>query len=231
MSFLTYELHRCSSSGGFGFDLKGDRPAIIGSVRKGSIAEQAGLKEGDLVISINNKKVTDLDHDQVVRLVGQSKSKLILQVTKIKSMLTDANPTGSLNRKSVFPGNNKDQHLTNNKKAKTATCKKFKNNMATDGMHPPPQPIQQAAFMKPSALAYSNSVECLNNNTKTTEEDEEDESDYDYDFYLMTGRRRHRHHNKLNRYIESEDPLTDNTNLSDSQTGSIPSVSLNSIGE
>ena len=83
-NLMTYELHRCSSSGGFGFDLKGDRPAIIGSVRKGSIAEQAGLKEGDLVISINNKKVTDLDHDQVVRLVGLSKNKLSLQVTKLK---------------------------------------------------------------------------------------------------------------------------------------------------
>lgn len=83
-NLITYELHRCSSSGGFGFDLKGDRPAIIGSVRKCSIAEQAGLKEGDLVISINNKKVTDLDHDQVVRLVGLSKNKLTLQVTKLK---------------------------------------------------------------------------------------------------------------------------------------------------
>ena len=51
-NLITYELHRCSSSGGFGFDLKGDRPAIIGSVRKSSIAEQAGLQEGDLVISI-----------------------------------------------------------------------------------------------------------------------------------------------------------------------------------
>ncbi len=84
-NLITYELHRCSSSGGFGFDLKGDRPAIIGSVRKSSIADQAGLQEGDLVISINNKKVTDLDHDQVVRHVGLSKNKLILQVTKLCS--------------------------------------------------------------------------------------------------------------------------------------------------
>ena len=85
-NLITYELHRCSSSGGFGFDLKGDRPAIIGSVRKSSIAEQAGLREGDLVISINNKKVTDIDHDQVVRHVGLSKHKLILQVTKLNEV-------------------------------------------------------------------------------------------------------------------------------------------------
>jgi hypothetical protein len=41
--------------------------------------------EGDLVISINNNKVTDLHHDQVVALVSQSKSRLIIQVTKIKN--------------------------------------------------------------------------------------------------------------------------------------------------
>jgi hypothetical protein len=74
-----------------------------GSVRKFSIAEQAGLKEGDLVISINNKKVTDLDHDQVVRLVGLSKNKLILQVTKIKSSFNDI--SASLNNKETFESN------------------------------------------------------------------------------------------------------------------------------
>ena len=68
---------------GYGFDLKGDRPSIIGSIRKNSPADLNGLKEGDLVIAINNTKVTDLDHDQVVRLIGQSKTNLVLQVTKV----------------------------------------------------------------------------------------------------------------------------------------------------
>ena len=68
---------------GYGFDLKGDRPSIVGSIRKNSPADLNGLKEGDLVIAINNTKVTDLDHDQVVRLIGQSKTNLILQVTKV----------------------------------------------------------------------------------------------------------------------------------------------------
>ena len=83
-NLITYELHRSNTNIGFGFDLKGDKPAMVGSVRKGSIADQAGLREGDLVVSINNKKVTDLDHDQVVRLVGLTKRTLILQVTKVK---------------------------------------------------------------------------------------------------------------------------------------------------
>lgn len=67
---------------GYGFDLKGDRPSIIGSVRKNSPADLVGLKEGDLVIAINNTKVTDLNHEKVVSLIGQSKTHLILQVTK-----------------------------------------------------------------------------------------------------------------------------------------------------
>jgi C-terminal processing protease CtpA/Prc len=65
-NLISYELQRCSVSGGFGFDLKGDRPAVVHSIRKGSKAELAGLQVGDLVITINNKKVTELDHDQVV---------------------------------------------------------------------------------------------------------------------------------------------------------------------
>lgn len=55
-NLITYELQRCQITGGFGFDLKGDRPAVVHSIRKGSKAEQAGLKVGDLVITINHKK-------------------------------------------------------------------------------------------------------------------------------------------------------------------------------
>jgi C-terminal processing protease CtpA/Prc len=81
---VTYELTRPNASSfGFGFDLKGDRPAVIGNVRRNTIADQAGIEPGDIVVSINNRKVTDLDHDQVVRLIGLSKSRLKLQVTKI----------------------------------------------------------------------------------------------------------------------------------------------------
>lgn len=140
-NLITYELQRCSSSGGFGFDLKGDRPAIIGSVRKESIAEQAGLKEGDLVISINNKKVTDLDHDQVVRLVGLSKNRLVLQVTKI-AVNNEKSKQGSKTN-SLKKSNGKMF-----KQPKKSSCKKLKNNSpnSASNIHskanilPPPLP-------------------------------------------------------------------------------------------
>lgn len=135
-NLITYELHRCSTSGGFGFDLKGDRPAIIGSVRKGFIAEKAGLKEGDLVISINNKKVTDLDHDQVVRHIGLSKNRLILQVTK----LAETNIDGKSQKKSA------SSHSKSLKQGKKTNCKKLKNSMPTSlgSLH------DRVPFLKPN---------------------------------------------------------------------------------
>jgi hypothetical protein len=50
-NLITYELVRKNLSSGFGFDLRGDRPAIIGAVRKGSIAEKAGV-EGIFLIDV-----------------------------------------------------------------------------------------------------------------------------------------------------------------------------------
>lgn len=83
---ITYELERKSINTGFGFDLKGDRPCIISAVHPGTIAYQSGLTEGDLVIAINNRKCTDLDHQHVVSLISRCKHKLVLKVTKARKM-------------------------------------------------------------------------------------------------------------------------------------------------
>lgn len=173
-NLITYELQRCSNTGGFGFDLKGDRPAVVHSVRKGSKAEQAGLRVGDLVITINHKKVTELDHDQVVRLVGMSKNKLIIEVTKLKSSVLQSQAQSIAK-----------QNLNNNKNY---------------------QDFHQS------------------NNTKTTEDEE---SDYDdYELYL----RRNRNHKHYHHHRQMIDTNESDTNFSDSQTGSIPSLSTtNSI--
>lgn len=83
---ITYELERNSINTGFGFDLKGDRPCIISAVHPGTIAYESGLTEGDLVIAINNRKCTDLDHQQVVLLISRCKHKLVLKVAKARKM-------------------------------------------------------------------------------------------------------------------------------------------------
>ena len=201
-NLITYELHRINTNIGFGFDLKGEKPAMVGSVRKGSIADQAGLREGDLVISINSKKVTDLDHDQVVRLIGLTKRTLILQVTKVKY----------LNQMS----NNNVNYIVNNQRQSQQQQQIYQNmasNLNYNKVKPPSKKLtrkllKHAAVVSeqiPSAasLMYINpddnfNSNSLTNNTKTTEDDEEDDSDCDYDYYLMTGRRRrnrrHHHH-------------------------------------
>jgi len=202
-NLITYELHRINTNIGFGFDLKGEKPAMVGSVRKDSIADQAGLREGDLVISINNKKVTDLDHDSVVRLIGLTKRTLVLQVTKVKYLGQSgnvnvgfmANPhRQSINSQQIYQ--NLPSHLS--QKILKSTSKKLNKKLLKHTASLAEQIPTAASLMytNPDDNFNSNS---LTNNTKTTEDDEDD-SDCDFDYYLMTGRRRrnrrHHHHHR-----------------------------------
>jgi hypothetical protein len=202
-NLITYELHRINTNIGFGFDLKGEKPAMVGSIRKSSIAEQAGLREGDLVISINNKKVTDLDHDSVVRLIGLTKRTLILQVTKVKYSQTNSDNTGfMINNNQLQIYQNLQSHLNHNKLK--STSKKLNRKLSKQAAVMLDRAQQQDQIPTAASLMYVNPDELnnhgnnLTNNTKTTEDDEEDDSDCDYDYYLMTGRRRrnrrHHHH-------------------------------------
>ncbi len=205
-NLITYELHRINTNIGFGFDLKGEKPAMVGSVRKDSIADQAGLREGDLVISINNKKVTDLDHDHVVRLVGLTKRTLMLQVTKVKylsnSAINNACFMGNSHRQVINTQQiyqNLPSHL--NHKVVKSTSKKLNRKLLkhTASLNDQIPTAASLMYTNPDDNFNSNS---LTNNTKTTEDDEDD-SDCDFDYYLMTGRRRrnrrHHHHHHSHR--------------------------------
>jgi hypothetical protein len=193
-NLITYELERSNTHVGFGFDLKGDRPAIVGSVRKGSIAEKVGLREGDLVISINNKKVTDLDHDQVVRHIGLTKNRLILQITKIRFENIQKNNN---NTKHGKINDNLMNYKNENKISKKNPSSKLYNESTKNHISKEKIPLTTAA----NNLYYikNDTLDSLTNNTKTTEDDEED-SDIDYDFFLMTGRRRQRRHHHHHHY-------------------------------
>lgn len=184
-NLVTYELVRASINSGFGFDLKGDRPCVIGTVRKGSIADQVGLQEGDVVIAINNKKVTEYDHDQVVRLVGMSKNKLVVQVTKIKispKVYKIKKPKSSGYKATTigiaphfYPGSSRKKSRS---RRKMNTTHSSQSTASSSGFGPD-----------------------LTTNTKTTEDDE-DESDLE--FYYGTngssGRRRKHHHQPLHHH-------------------------------
>jgi hypothetical protein len=194
-NLITYELERPNTHVGFGFDLKGDRPAIVGSVRKGSIAEKVGLREGDLVISINNKKVTDLDHDQVVRHIGLTKNRLLLQITKIKydNVQTNNSKNNKINEKNNIKYKNENKLAKKNINPSSKLYNESTKNQILREKIPLTTAANNLYYIK------NDTLDSLTNNTKTTEDDEED-SDIDYDFFLMTGRRRQRRHHHHHHY-------------------------------
>nr|XP_033785787.1 rhophilin-1 isoform X2 [Geotrypetes seraphini] len=62
------------SERGFGFTLRGDSPVLIAGVVPGSCAAEAGLKEGDYIVSVNGENCKWAKHSEVVqrlKSVGQ----------------------------------------------------------------------------------------------------------------------------------------------------------------
>ncbi|XP_012287001.1 regulator of G-protein signaling loco isoform X2 [Orussus abietinus] len=67
---------------GFGFTISGQQPCILSCIVPGSPAENAGLRAGDYLVSVNGHSVSKAPHDDVVRLVGRSKGVLRLQIAE-----------------------------------------------------------------------------------------------------------------------------------------------------
>ena len=58
---------------GYGIHIIDSRPAVITGVDEGSPGARAGVREGQIVISVNNVNVLEHDHDEIVKLVQESK--------------------------------------------------------------------------------------------------------------------------------------------------------------
>lgn len=55
---------------GFGFTISGQQPCILSCIVSNSPADQAGLRAGDFLISVNGISVSKMAHDAVVGLIG-----------------------------------------------------------------------------------------------------------------------------------------------------------------
>ncbi|XP_056640653.1 regulator of G-protein signaling loco [Diorhabda sublineata] len=55
---------------GFGFTISGQQPCILSCIVANSPADQAGLRAGDLLISVNGTSVSKITHDAVASLIG-----------------------------------------------------------------------------------------------------------------------------------------------------------------
>lgn len=95
----------CTSDAGFGFSVRGDSPVIVAAVDHGSLAHVSnrsmcdigwiviiyyvlfkiitqfgGMKEGDFIVSINNKDVKWAHHEEVVKLIKEAGDSLTLKL-------------------------------------------------------------------------------------------------------------------------------------------------------
>lgn len=54
---------------GYGLTLSGDQPVSVQTVKPGGAAERAGIRENDVILKVNGKRVTGASHDDVVELI------------------------------------------------------------------------------------------------------------------------------------------------------------------
>ncbi|XP_067144294.1 rhophilin-2-B [Centruroides vittatus] len=64
----------------FGFSVRGDCPVIVAGVDKGSIAQVAGMKEGDFIVSIGDVDTKWSKHEDVVNLMRGGGNNLVMKV-------------------------------------------------------------------------------------------------------------------------------------------------------
>lgn len=64
----------------FGFSVRGDSPVIVAGVEACSLAELAGVKEGDFIVAIGDLDTKWSTHEEVVQLIRKAGDELTLRV-------------------------------------------------------------------------------------------------------------------------------------------------------
>ncbi|XP_037944884.1 regulator of G-protein signaling loco isoform X1 [Teleopsis dalmanni] len=67
---------------GFGFTISGQQPCRLSCIVQHSPADQAGLRAGDFLISVNGLGVSKLPHETVVQLIGNSFGSIRMQIAE-----------------------------------------------------------------------------------------------------------------------------------------------------
>lgn len=67
---------------GFGFTISGQQPCRLSCIVSNSPADQAGLRAGDFLISVNGLSVSKLPHETVVQLIGNSFGSIRMQIAE-----------------------------------------------------------------------------------------------------------------------------------------------------
>ncbi|XP_019409141.1 PREDICTED: rhophilin-1 isoform X2 [Crocodylus porosus] len=120
------KVHLVRGESGFGFTLRGDSPVLIAGVIPGGCAAEAGLKEGDFIISVNGKDCRWSKHAEVVQLLksvgedGVELGLITLQSSEVQNMMD--RKSAAMSSGGGLLKNNKEnsrKSLMNNKSAST----------------------------------------------------------------------------------------------------------------
>ncbi|NXH10047.1 RHPN1 protein, partial [Bucco capensis] len=128
-------VHLRRGENGFGFTLRGDSPVLIAGVIPGGCAAEAGLKEGDYILSVNSKDCRWSKHAEVVQLLkstgeeGVELTVITLQpsegpkaVEKKPAVMMSSGSSGMLK------SNKENKSLMNSKSSSTFWSKKSKRS-------------------------------------------------------------------------------------------------------
>lgn len=64
----------------YGFTLKGNKPALVDSVDPNSLAQKAGLRHNDVILSINGLNVEMKNHRDVIEMMNNCETNPIIEV-------------------------------------------------------------------------------------------------------------------------------------------------------
>ncbi|KAH0617376.1 hypothetical protein JD844_015469 [Phrynosoma platyrhinos] len=120
-------VHLVRGENGFGFTLRGDAPVLIAGVIAGGCAAEAGLKEGDYIVSVDGKDCKWSKHAEVVQLLkvagkeGTEVAVVTLQYSEGQSTADKKSLAMSLGSGSLLKGNkeNSRKSLMQSKGAST----------------------------------------------------------------------------------------------------------------
>ncbi|XP_074114684.1 regulator of G protein signaling family member locomotion defects isoform X1 [Cotesia typhae] len=173
---------------GYGFTISGQQPCILSCIVSGSPAEQSGLRAGDYLVAVNGYNVAKSPHDDVVKLIGNSKGVLRLQIAEnYYSDSSDEEGHLAARTKPKYSHRSRSSHQINSSLSQSGdkfkcTVEKVVNDLKTGAMfdsqsattrHPPPPPpkmqCSQTGSHRHLNLTCSSSFDNLSDNPSTQE--------------------------------------------------------------
>ncbi|KAG8195571.1 hypothetical protein JTE90_002194 [Oedothorax gibbosus] len=134
----------------FGFSVRGDAPVTVAAIDDHSIAQEAGMREGDFIVLIGSTDAKWMDHEEAVRLIRESGDRLTLKVVTPTDSYPASKSSGSTHSSpasstlgSGIRLRNSDSSPFSKDKRRRATWNFFKRSQSKDRMHfaTPPSPV------------------------------------------------------------------------------------------